>query len=208
LKKLYKDSNEIFILPSKQLTMKEIVSYLAFCDLYIGVSFHGAITAFSYGNPVVGFDFVHNKKTRDLYNQLGLSDQYVSDESMLHDGIKCAFEREQKQLKSIYKNMKQKLDIHFDEIADILREHSQGGYNEDFLSFSDVIGEFSSMLSVLSNEYRDRTGIIEKYKSESQYNLMNWQKCSNEMIELYNKYQKLADGYKELKERMECKEKL
>ena len=37
---------------------------------------------------------------------------------------------------------------------------------------------------------------------------MNWQKCSNEMIELYNKYQKLADEYKELKERMECKEKL
>lgn len=97
--KLYKDSNEIFILPSEQLTMEEIVSYLAFCDLYIGVSFHGAITAFCYGNPVVGFDFVHNKKTRDLYDQLGLSEQYVSDESMLHDGIKCAFEREQKQLK-------------------------------------------------------------------------------------------------------------
>ena len=54
LKKLYKDSNEIFILPSEQLTMEEIVSYLAFCDLYIGVSFHGAITAFCYGNPVVG----------------------------------------------------------------------------------------------------------------------------------------------------------
>ncbi len=103
LKKLYKDSNEIFILPSEQLTMEEIVSYLAFCDLYIGVSFHGAITAFCYGNPVVGFDFVHNKKTRDLYDQLGLSEQYVSDESMLHDGIKCAFEREQKQLKSVYK---------------------------------------------------------------------------------------------------------
>lgn len=34
LKKLYKDSNEIFILPSKQLTMKEIVSYLAFA-IYI-----------------------------------------------------------------------------------------------------------------------------------------------------------------------------
>ena len=51
-------------------------------------------------------------------------------------------------------------------------------------------------------------GVIEKYKSEAQYNLLNWQKCSNEMIELYNKYQKLADEYKELKERMECKEKL
>lgn len=54
----------------------------------------------------------------------------------------------------------------------------------------------------------DRTGSYEKYKSEAQYNLLNWQKCSNEMIELYNKYQKLADEYKELKERMECKEKL
>ena len=43
-----------------------------------------------------------------------------SDESMLHDGIKCAFEREQKQLKSVYKNMKQKVDMHFDEIADSL----------------------------------------------------------------------------------------
>ena len=63
---IYNDANEIFILPSEQLTMEEIVSYLAFCDLYIGVSFHGAITAFCYGNPVVGFDFVHNKKTRDL----------------------------------------------------------------------------------------------------------------------------------------------
>ena len=208
LKKLYKDSNEIFILPSEQLTMEEIVSYLAFCDLYIGVSFHGAITAFCYGNPVVGFDFVHNKKTRDLYDQLGLSEQYVSDESMLHDGIKCAFEREQKQLKSVYKNMKQKVDMHFDEIADSLTKNNQGGYNEAFLSFSDVIDEMSGLLSVLSNQYRDRTGVIEKYKSEAQYNLLNWQKCSNEMIELYNKYQKLADEYKELKERMECKEKL
>jgi phage tail tape-measure protein len=73
---------------------------------------------------------------------------------------------------------------------------------------SDVIDEMSGLLSVLSNQYRDRTGVIEKYKSEAQYNLLNWQKCSNEMIELYNKYQKLADEYKELKERMECKEKL
>ena len=60
------------------------------------------------------------RKQRDLYDQLGLSEQYVSDESMLHDGIKCAFEREQKQLKSVYKNMKQKVDMHFDEIADSL----------------------------------------------------------------------------------------
>jgi uncharacterized coiled-coil DUF342 family protein len=104
--------------------------------------------------------------------------------------------------------MKQKVDMHFDEIADSLTKNNQGGYNEAFLSFSDVIDEMSGLLSVLSNQYRDRTGVIEKYKSEAQYNLLNWQKCSNEMIELYNKYQKLADEYKELKERMECKEKL
>ena len=98
--------------------------------------------------------------------------------------------------------------MHLDEIADSLTKNNQGGYNEAFLSFSDVIDEMSGLLSVLSNQYRDRTGVIEKYKSEAQYNLLNWQKCSNEMIELYNKYQKLADEYKELKERMECKEKV
>lgn len=57
--------------------------------------------------------------------------------------------------------MKQKVDMHFDEIADSLTKNNQGGYNEAFLSFSDVIDEMSGLLSVLSNQYRDRTGVIE-----------------------------------------------
>ena len=50
--------------------------------------------------------------------------------------LNVLFEREQKAIKKVYiKNMKQKVDMHFDEIADSLTKNNQGGYNEAFLSF-------------------------------------------------------------------------
>ena len=81
--------------------------------------------------------------------------------------------------------------MHFDEIADSLTKIIKGGYNEAFLSFSDVIDEMSGFIvSVVKSISLIEQELLKNINPEAQYNLLNWQKCSNEMIELYNKYQK------------------
>jgi len=95
------------------------MSLLANSYMYIGVSFHGAITAVCHGKKAVAFDYVQNGKTRDLFNMLNLNEYYVTHSKNLFT-----------QVLHCHKNMlpvdiKEKvisLHHHFDAIIGILKD--------------------------------------------------------------------------------------
>ena len=179
-KKLYEDSHHIFTLITNQLTIKEIVSLFAHCHLYIGVSYHGAIVSYSYGNKIIGYDYFSNKKTIDLFHDLQLDDNYINQCGVLSKTVQYVLNNEQNN--DNYPDIIKNLYKHFDNIVDVLESPKRKEVSFEFNN-SDLSDLFTE-LSLYCQE-------IEHYKYDANYNLLNWQKCSNELIEMYNSYKRL-----------------
>lgn len=56
-----------FTVLGENLNMMDIMSLLACCKLYIGVRFPWAGTALSFSNSAIGYDYMHNGKTKGIY---------------------------------------------------------------------------------------------------------------------------------------------
>ena len=67
------------------LTLRQMLAVLAGCEMYIGVSFHGAITAFSYGRKVLALDFFRYRKTRAVYEIMGEERNYLTGSAGLRE---------------------------------------------------------------------------------------------------------------------------
>lgn len=111
------------LLPDKPLSLLQIIGILANCDLYVGTSLHGSVTASVFGKPIVGFDYHQTKKTKDLYHQLGFDDYYITDATMLKDVVHCAIER---QRPFDFSDMQACIDAHFDTICEYLDGKRRG----------------------------------------------------------------------------------
>lgn len=182
-----------FITFEGELSILEIISILANTMLYIGVSFHGAITSYVYGRKVIAFDFFSNKKTKDLFELMGLEDNYIIDANNLNKTINnvlnTTYMYEEK-----YNEIIRLLDIHFDQVASILLKIKKKNKGYEFY------GEFADMLTALSLELQESQETIINLTNEKNYNLLNWQKCSNELIETYNDLEKEREKNKQLQE--------
>ena len=82
LMKINNMANNQFIFIKKVLNIYEMMSIIAGSELYIGISFHGAITAFSYGKKAIGYNYLHYEKTSQLFN-LFHSERYCIDTAEL-----------------------------------------------------------------------------------------------------------------------------
>ena len=135
----------------RKLSLEEIISVLACCEMYIGVSFHGAITAYSYGKCVVGFDFFANKKTKDLFDTMGIPEFYITDALKLDKTINEAFAIK-KDLSSYRWQIEKDLEEHFKNIKRFLTaEKKEQEIINEYKILSDIIAD-------VSNECRDNEG--------------------------------------------------
>ena len=191
LEKINKKAGRKFINFNGQLSMKEIISILAFCDLYIGVSFHGAIVSAVYGNSVIEHDFFYNKKTLDLFEIMGLEEYYCNDiESVYKKYIDL---KENKFIQSVcLEKLEKEVTNHFDNVVKFLMQKEKKGFvlNE--------YEEFSKWITELSLENQDHLETVRKLSGEAQYNLLNWQKCSNDIKELYYEKERLISENEKL----------
>lgn len=89
--------NDSFFTFSNKLSLEDMIAVLAGCEMYIGTSFHGAITAYSYGKRVIALDFFKYRKTCSLFHTMGMDEYYLTDTKLLDEKI-------QKILKNPYDN--------------------------------------------------------------------------------------------------------
>ena len=78
LKELNDAANNEFCYFNKVLSLPETVAILSRCKLYIGLSFHGAITTTVFGGEVVAFDYENRRKTKELYELIGKANNYTT----------------------------------------------------------------------------------------------------------------------------------
>ncbi len=62
----------------RKLKIIEMASVLANCEMYIGSSFHGAITAMAYGKKALSYNCIHPYKNREIFKQFGV-EKYVAE---------------------------------------------------------------------------------------------------------------------------------
>ena len=78
LRELNDSSGDAFLISEDHLSLAQMVGLFARCDLYVGLSLHGAITTVAYGGEVVAFDYERRRKTRNLYTSLGKARHYTT----------------------------------------------------------------------------------------------------------------------------------
>jgi hypothetical protein len=68
-----------FVELGAELGMRAIAATIAAGSAYVGLSFHGAITAAVFGRPAIAFDYEIRRKTRLLYDAMGCAEDYTTD---------------------------------------------------------------------------------------------------------------------------------
>lgn len=140
-----------FILIDHVLSIEEMISILAGCELYIGVSFHGAITAAAFGRKVISYDFMENHKTKDLFSMMQQEVYYCNHADKLSYLIK------QTMLNDVdinIKGLQKQLDLHFQNIKYTL-------CNE----------KIENRVNVITNEYVNAIRELIQQENTINYNL-------------------------------------
>lgn len=108
-------------------SIEEAVSIIAGARTFVGVSFHGAITAIAFDVPAIAFNYMKYKKTQELYESLDYSCFYAesaADLATCFDRLRCGVDLTGHRDK-LY-GAKLEIERHFDFFATFLRKKSLG----------------------------------------------------------------------------------
>lgn len=154
-KKRDENSNGYHIF-KQELSIYEIMAILANSELYIGVSFHGAITALCHGKKTIAFDYMRNGKTKDLFAECEIEDYYADNIKDLKKVVKKRMEDP----RGVSKKIEVKTDdlrLHFDKIVKVLQQP----YTDK--NFSEFSTEFSKAIFFLTNYFDSMEPIKSAY---------------------------------------------
>lgn len=75
----FKQNNNLdCVIIDKKLNIMETAAVLAGCEIYIGSSFHGAITAIAYGKKAISYNYIFpQNKNKEIFKMYGISDFVV-----------------------------------------------------------------------------------------------------------------------------------
>lgn len=102
----------------KKLTIFEMASILSGCEIYVGASFHGAVTAVSYGRKAVSYNYIHPYKNQEMFKMFGL-EEYVTDSSdqLLHVVEKRMADAKKGQVDRVIKRVNEHFDNLYQQIT-------------------------------------------------------------------------------------------
>jgi polysaccharide pyruvyl transferase WcaK-like protein len=121
LLELNKLSGNSFFMPPTMPSLVQIIAILSGCELYVGTSLHGSVTAAVFGKPTVAFDYQKTKKTRDLYQLMNRQSFYCTSPNNLDIVVQSAL---QQQNPIDLSEILSRLTPHFDTISKIIMHKS------------------------------------------------------------------------------------
>lgn len=136
LTKLNSYAENRFVTFDRMLSLEEILSILAFSELYVGISFHGAVTSIAYNRRAIIYDYIGSEKSMDLFKLVNKSDCYINDITKLPSKIEEVISQQPDYpLSDIYS----RLDSHFDKLMNLIDTLPTTDYSNDFKEFSEFI---------------------------------------------------------------------
>ncbi len=120
LKKLNQYTENTFVLLEQRLMLDEIVAVIASSRLYVGLSFHGAITAHCFSVPCIAFDYEKRRKTKQLYDTISRSSFYADDAAKLEQAVTLFLKHPNLLKEQNMKSFTRPLEKHFDHMWSIM----------------------------------------------------------------------------------------
>ena len=78
-----KENGQLCEIIDKKLTIYEMAAVLAGCEIYLGASYHGAITAAVYGRKAISYNYIHPYKNQEMFKMFGLKDYVIPSSDQL-----------------------------------------------------------------------------------------------------------------------------
>lgn len=180
----------------KKLNIFEMAAVLAGCDIYIGASFHGAITAIAYGNVAFSYNYIIPRtKNREIFEMYNVSDFVAETADELLNKLdnylmdKMPFSPDKEKVEA-------EVNRHFDRILNlILSDNSKKiNYGEFIYPLIDLLPKIisdSNSLTLLA----EQTKATNVHVSNLESSLSDKEK---EISELVASYSELNKNYAEL----------
>lgn len=150
-----------------KLNIIEMLSILQGCELYIGVSFHGAITAASYGKKVILYNYMKYNKSSELMKLLDREKYHIENANNIDDVVKSILSEEEDFQK--INEIKQSCEEHFQRLANYILD-TKSNYNKanKRIDIMDLVKEFYQ--AILHNKKYEQNDIENNYlKSKINY---------------------------------------
>ena len=193
-----KYGNLCFII-EKKLDIFEMASVLAGCKIYIGASFHGAITAIAYENAAISYNYITPKtKNTEIFKMSNIGD-FVADNADDVCKILDGYLNGKLTFKPQINRVISQVNEHFDKIFKLINEKDKNKYSVD--DFFAPLIELLPDNAYLENRVDCLTATAEMTDThvKNLENILNDYKKFN--IEKDEKIKELTDSNKKLKER-------
>ncbi len=149
---IYKSSNESFVFINRTLTFNEICSIFVACKLYMGLSFHGAISTYCSGGEIVAFDYEKRRKTEQLYERLGKRSNYTNDIGAFNDAVERCLSHGTPPPSPATHDIEANLHKHFEKMLSHI-------YSEKAKEPHDISTVYSAVLFEMAERVRAETAI-------------------------------------------------
>lgn len=191
----------------RTLKVKEIAAVLAGCSHYIGLSFHGAITAAVYGVVPILFDYYNQLKTKDLFDYMGIPELRVTRAEELYDALTKEEEIDKEIFSNTVKNIQQELSTHFDTVRTIITadnpvslRRDTNNYKENYLETLLLLNDAELKKEDFERKFNINTEEIKKKQSEIEQKQLELQEAKHIIAE---QQQLMKDYEMDLKNKLE-----
>ena len=115
----------------RTLHVEEIAAVLAGCSYYIGLSFHGAITAASYGVMPILFDYHDQVKTQNLYDYMNIPELRATTPEELYDILERQDKVDKQIVSGRVKEIQNEITQHFNTLYNIIVDYDCENISKD-----------------------------------------------------------------------------
>lgn len=177
---------------SQKLNIFEMAAILADCNIYIGASFHGAITAIAYGKKAISYNYISPKnKNKEIFRMYGIDDFVAETASDVYNILEKLLDNTV-EYSPCLDEVVSLVDLHFDKLFSLITKpyKKQANYPDFISPLLNLIPEivdleigktslelqqqlsqsYISDLEKINNSYKDHINDLEKinfsYKNE------------------------------------------
>ncbi len=189
----------------RKLNILETAAILAGCEIYIGSSFHGAITSIAYGKKAISYNYIYPKnKNNEIFSMYNIS-EFVADDAKKALDIVVQLLENKTLFNPDLSNVLNQLNDYFNTIHSIIVDDSKNK-PKDYFNFSKPIFKILPLLSTVERKLELSSSQLESQKAYSTNlenivaeHLTEIKRCSAYISDLEKHCKNLEDHTQDLK---------
>lgn len=175
---------------SQKLNIFEMAAILAGCNIYIGASFHGAITAIAYGKKAISYNYISPKnKNKEIFRMYGIDDFVAETASDVYSILERLLDN-MVEYSPRLDEVVSLVNLHFDKLFSLITKPY-----EKQTHYPDFIAPLLNLIPETVNLERNKTS-LELQQQSSQSYISDLDKINNSYKDRINDLERINFSYK------------